>query len=488
LDTNRTVIGVGNGVLRVHPVTQLINQYHDIPIARYTDVEYLPYDPGNPFIRELEGAIRDLFANDQDAHDYTMMYLASTLDGKTKIPILYIWLGEGSNGKSFLLELHINTLRLVPAGGYGAKLPVEFLTTQRPAANASNPAMMVLKHARFVYFSESEQGDTLRMGNIKEITSETLSARNHNESQDNFRANCHFVFCSNHDPRVQGSDHGTWRRILVYRFKVKFCMNPDPDNIFEKKVNSKYIDEVPNDHNYKRAYLSILMKWYETYRNVYHSKLNHVPKPTIDKETLDFRNEQDKLNKFITTQVVHVGPGTEKNPTPKIRLEEVVRAYIKWYQATVEHATLPQQEVMKAFKASALKKYLDESYGRTTLKEHVIVRLDQTGNPEEISDSEDSDSEAGSEEEGSEEDSAEVVTEEEPSEIENESDLVEESYEGSEAGDESSGEARDESSSEASDEFENSEADSPSEHDNILIEDDIIEEDVVSDAELDSEE
>jgi phage/plasmid-associated DNA primase len=384
LDTNRHVIGVGNGVLRVFPKTELIRQYHNIAISRYTDVEYLEYDPKNPYVKELENAIRQLFAGEEDAFRFTMMYLASTLDGRPKVPLLFIWLGQGSNGKSFLLELHINTLRLVPVGGYGAKLPVEFLTHQRPSANASNPAMMMLKSARFVYFSESESGDTLRMGNIKEITSETLSSRNHHESQDNFRANCHFVFCSNNDPRVQGSDHGTWRRILIYRFKMKFVPDPDPQNPRELKQDTKWIDVVPHNEHYKRAYLSILMKYYEEYRDKFNSNLHNVLRvtPTILRETQAFRNEQDTINRFCTTQVVHVGPEYKGEPTERIAMNEVAKQYTKWYRAAVEDTNLPSGEIVKALKASCLQKWIITQHKRSCLTECIILGPNATYNPE----------------------------------------------------------------------------------------------------------
>lgn len=377
LDTNKHVIGVGNGVLRLFPVTELIQQFHDIPISRYTDVEYIPYDIKNPYIAETEQAIRDLFANEDgpetDAFEFTMMYLSSTLDGRPKVPLLYIWLGEGSNGKSFLLELHINTLRLVPANGYGAKLPVEFLTVNRPGANSSNPAMMMLKSARFVYFSESEKNACILMGNVKEITSETLSSRNHHESQDNFRANCHFVFASNNDPRVKGNDWGTWRRIIVYRFKMKFVPSPDPTNWQERKQDAKWIDFAPNSIQYRRAYLSILVHYYEMYRDKYNSNLHAVPKPTIERETAAFRNEQDTMHRFIDEKVIYVGPGTEDAPTEKIALETVAKAYIKWFQREVDDVKISEVEIKKELQTTKLKRWIYEMYKELKLSDHILL-------------------------------------------------------------------------------------------------------------------
>jgi phage/plasmid-associated DNA primase len=382
LDTDPNVIGVGNGVLRVYPKTELIQRYHEIPISRSMEVDYEPYNPDNPYVQVLERELRRLFAGEEDAFTYTMCYLGSSLDGRKKNPLFFIWLGEGSNGKSFLLELHINTLHKVVKGGYGAKLNVAFFTQERKGAGGPDSEKMMLKYSRFAYCSESNEGEVLIMSKIKEFTSETLSGNEKHQTQDMFEANCHYVFCSNNDPRVTGRDYGTWRRLLVYRFKMMFIDNPNPKNKYEYKRDPKFINIVTKDPNYKKAYLSILMRYYEMYRDKYNCDLNNIPKPTIDKETRTFQNEQDTISRFISEQIVHLGKevpdtadGGKMKKVRDINLVDVANRFIAWHVAKIDDRRPIRSEVLKALRSTSLKNFIIDKFTGAYLTEHRILEV-----------------------------------------------------------------------------------------------------------------
>lgn len=380
LNTDPNVIGVGNGVLRVYPKTELIQRYHEIPISRSMEVDYEPYDANNPYVQVLERELRRLFAGEEDAFTFTMCYLGSSLDGRKKNPLFFIWLGEGSNGKSFLLELHINTLHKVVKGGYGAKLNVAFFTQERKGAGGPDSEKMMLKHARFAYCSESNEGEVLIMSKIKEFTSETLSGNEKHQTQDMFEANCHYVFCSNNDPRVTGRDYGTWRRLLVYRFKMMFIDNPNPKNKYEYKRDPKFVNIVTKDPNYKKAYLSILMRYYEMYRDKYNCDLNNIPKPTIDRETRNFQNEQDTVSRFISEQCVRLGKETKDvdgkmKKVRDINLVDVANRFIAWHVAKIDDRRPIRSEVLKALRNSPLKNFIVDKFTGAYLTEHRILEV-----------------------------------------------------------------------------------------------------------------
>lgn len=380
LDRNPDVIGVGNGVLQVYPKTELLQRYHEIPICRTNNVDYIPYDPTNPYVKILETELRRLFADEPDAYHFVMLYLSSSLDGRKKNPLFFIWLGEGSNGKSFLLELHIGTLHHVVDGGYAAKMNMGFFV-QEHNSKGPDSELMMLKFSRFAYCSESKEGDVLQMARIKEIVSETLTGNEKYGTQDMFEANCHFVFCSNHDPRVTGRDYGTWRRLLVYRFKMVFRDSPDPNNRYEYKRDPRFTNVVTKDPNYKRAYLSILVKYYEEYRDKYNCDLNNVPKPTIDKETLAYQNDQDTISRFITEQVVEIKPEERKAAEAagqKIRdipLTDVANRYIAWHVQKIDDRKPVRNEILNALRASRLKKFIVDRFTSQFLMGHRILDI-----------------------------------------------------------------------------------------------------------------
>lgn len=389
LDKEPNVIGVGNGVLRLYPRTEMIQRYHEMPISRSTRVHFVPEkidlrDPAwstdhpNPFIRKLLVEIRRLFSDEEDAFIFTMCYLASSLDSRKKSPLFYIWLGEGSNGKSFLLELHIKTLCEVVRAGYAAKMNAAYFTKETRASGPDSEKMM-LKYARFAYCSESKIGDVLQMDKIKEFTSETLSANEKHQTQDMFEANCQFVFGSNHDPRITGRDYGTWRRILVYYFKMKFVDKPDPANRFEWPCDYKLVQDVPYQMDYKRAYFSILVYFYEMYRDVYKYNLNNISKPSIDAETQKYRNEQDTIERYISEQIVFIGkvfPDTHER-VPNIDISEVAKKYIEWHRRCIDDATIQPKDVIHALYSTRLRKFISKSINKQEcLTQHRILSGD----------------------------------------------------------------------------------------------------------------
>jgi phage/plasmid-associated DNA primase len=374
LDTDGKVIGVGNGVLQLKPHIDLIQKYHEIKISRFTDVPYKPFDPKNAFCKTIEDGIKMLFAGEQDAYEFVMMYLASTLDGEEKSPFIFIWLGEGSNGKSFLTEMHTRTLRPVDDDGYAAKIPSSFFTADQPPSSRPNSALMMLKYARFSCAQESEDGDVLKMANIKEMTSDTMSGRDLNKRQEMFKLKCRHVIASNYDPRITGRDHGTWRRILIYRFKLKFTDKPDPNNPLEQKNDSRFIEVFPNQIEYKTAYLGLLVKFYKIYHEKYNGNLNLVPKPTIDKETLDYRNEQDTVHKFITYRTIKTDVDENGDPIEDIKINIVAKKYIKWYENNCGDNHRPNlKTVMNDLKKSGLKKYIVYKHTGTYLTKHIVL-------------------------------------------------------------------------------------------------------------------
>jgi hypothetical protein len=202
---------------------------------------------------------------------------------------------HNSNGKSFLAEMIKSVL-----GTYGKKMPLSFLTDSRGKASGADPSLMDLKIARLAYYSESNKNEVLNTAKLKEVTSqETLSGRGLYEKQSQFRPVCHHMVTTNYSFSIKTTDHGIWRRIVTYEFKMIFTANPDPNNKYEQKENTKFAQEFTYNPEIKKAFLSILVEYYrDLYRN-HGGSLKNIMKPTIDKETSEYRNKEDVMNRFI---------------------------------------------------------------------------------------------------------------------------------------------------------------------------------------------
>lgn len=343
LDKNGNYIGVLNGVLQLKPRIEMLQHYHEIPISRTANA-HIVLNIETDDMTYLESEIRRLFADDEDAFIFCMCFLAATLDGSKKEPLIMIWLGMGSNGKSFLLELHINTLRSVIQNGYAAKLDSSYFTKEKHSSGGTDTETVMLKNARFTYTSETKPGEYLLMVKLKQLLGETMSANDKYKSQDMFEVNSLFVICSNYDPCIEGSDWGTWRRLLTYTFKMKFTENPDPMNRFEWKNNSKLLGEFPKDPRWRNAYFGLLVKWYHIFQTKYGGLLANIPKPTIDKETTIYRSEQDPLSLFMYDRLY-----PEKDST--LDLVTVADAYQDWVKVRFGRNEV-RQHIISKFKKS----------------------------------------------------------------------------------------------------------------------------------------
>ncbi len=278
---------------------------------------------------------------------------------------------HNSNGKSFLAELVKSVL-----GNYGKKMPLSFLTDSRSRAAGADPSLMELKTARLAYYSESNKHEVLNTAKLKEITSqETLSGRGLYEDQSQFRPVCHHMVTTNYHFAIKTTDHGIWRRIATYEFKILFTPSPNPDNKYEKKENTKFAQEFTYNEEIKKSFLSILVEYYRDLHTNHGGSLKNIMKPTIDKESNNYRNKEDIINRFIDDICVY-------SPGQKTCLSELVDQYETWYECNVDKSGTPiKSEIEKQLENSKLTKFIEKTINNRILKD---IRLLENSLDEDI--------------------------------------------------------------------------------------------------------
>ena len=352
LDSYEDIIGVGNGVLRLGVEPQLIQGHHEYRISKYTDVDYIPYDPENPYVKTLLQAFRDIFP-EKDVFEFAMFHAATGLDARESACILWILVGGGQNGKTFYLKMIHNTLGPM----YSASGKPSLLTAPVERGESANSAQMQQKGKRYFYMDEFNSSCTLNDARIKMMTTPGWqSGRDLYQRQVNFKNTANPVAASNFEFHVDTTDHGTWRRIYRYSMKVKFCKDPNPNNPYEKKANDKYLTEYTNDINYRRAMLSIMVHYYSRLMREYDGDLKNIPVPTIWRETEEFRNRCDCMNRFITQMLV-------KSNSSTLSMSDLVMGYSQWYRLNIKEVRLSPIDIQSQFENSRIAKYLERRAG-----------------------------------------------------------------------------------------------------------------------------
>lgn len=387
LDNNPDYVGVGNGVLQLFPKVELIQRYHEIPISRYTKVDYVPYDINNPIIKETEEALKRLFATpegvyDEETYHFVLMYLSTSLHGRKKKPLFMMFIGEGRAGKTTLAELHINALGTIdkknPGLGYGNKLETTFFTSPRPGGSGPDSQKMTIKNARYCYAEETDEGDSLYMGRVKEYTGGGhITGNDKNSRQETFLPSCIWLFISNYKPKIRGSDYAAWRRILLIIFRRRF-MPPgefEADNPLHYPDDPKWQEEVPKNPAYLSAYLSILVHFHEILQTKYGGDIKSVPHKNILGNTKAYQNEQDIYSKFISERAVHIGkfyPGTTRKPAG-VTMEDITNKFKKWFVNNIESTPPSAQDIHHHIKETVLSKYEMPGISNWTIEEWVIL-------------------------------------------------------------------------------------------------------------------
>jgi phage/plasmid-associated DNA primase len=225
---------------------------------------------------------------------------------------------HNSNGKSSLLELAKTVL-----GNYGAKVSMSILTEQRNNSGSANEQMMAYKKARLAFYSETNKQEEINTAVVKELTSqESISSRGIYQSQTIFRPKCNHVITTNYFPVVKTTDYGIWRRMKLYRHKIQFKPKNkiDLNNKYEKLADENIAREFSYNKKIKEAFLSLLVEYYKDLYNNHGGKLSNIICESLEKDSLEYRNSMDTLNRFICQNVV-VSKGS------KVNINEVVEAY-----------------------------------------------------------------------------------------------------------------------------------------------------------------
>ena len=326
-ELNKDIIGVMNGVLKIYPKIELVSGFHDYFISRSVNCAYEPWNPKNDLHIEVEKSIDDLI-DEPDARLFIKILLASSLSGRSKTPTrLILFLGEGSNGKSYIIELHSNMMRVVMGngnGGYSTKLGTAFLT-EKSKASGPDSSLMTMEFARMVYFSEGDANMIIRMEKIKELTDKITGSEKF-ERQKVFKVNSDVIGATNYDPKIPGRDHGTWRRFVAYRFKKTLTTNPDPNDPNQIKEDPTLLNAKAHDRNWQTAYLAMLTKYLQIFYEKYDGDMAKVilDCPTIRRETEEYRSSQDYVYRFYTSTLIKV---EEADP---ISFDSVKERFIQW--------------------------------------------------------------------------------------------------------------------------------------------------------------
>lgn len=181
--------------------------------------------------------LNDIFEKDQEIIQYMQRVLGYAMTSSTREQCMFMLIGDGSNGKSLLLEIINEAL-----GSYAATSSVEILLEKHNGSAGNLGDIARLNGIRFVVTDEAKLGDKLNESGIKTLTSGIgkIVARFLYGNEFEFTPIMKLFMASNYKPTIRGTDHGIWRRIKVIPFNKVI-----PDDLQDKDLKYKLMDEMP---------------------------------------------------------------------------------------------------------------------------------------------------------------------------------------------------------------------------------------------------
>lgn len=298
LDHDPLLFGVGGAqVIDLRTGQARAAARHDF-ITRGSSIEWSADAQAPRFLAFLEQVLPS-----PAVRDYLQRFLGYCLTAQSTQHLLHIFHGSGANGKSTLLE----ALRHV-FGTYASAAPPSLLMARR---GEQHPTELVQLHGRRLCIaSELPEGGRLNETQVKQLTGgDKISARRMREDFWEFEPTHKLLVCTNHKPRIKGTDHGIWRRIRCVPFAVEI---PEADR--DPDLPQRLREEAPG-----------ILRWLVEGHARYRLEGVDAP-PEIVAATKAYREEEDHVEAFAAECLVEDAEGS-------ITTSAMHSAWCKWANA-----------------------------------------------------------------------------------------------------------------------------------------------------------
>ena len=159
-------------------------------------------------------ALNVFFCQDQELIDYVQLVMGLVIIGKVQEEKLYIFYGDGRNGKSTFTNACARVL-----GSYAGSITAEALT-QNAKGNVQ-AQIAEIKGVRLVVASELESNRQLSASTAKRLSStDPVDAEKKYKAPFKFKPTHSLILHTNHLPNVVDFDTGIWRRLVVIPFEA----------------------------------------------------------------------------------------------------------------------------------------------------------------------------------------------------------------------------------------------------------------------------
>lgn len=266
LDSKHNLLPFKNGVCEFFEDSYVFRQIKkEDYIRKYLNYDFNPSVDTTKFDNLMSSIIRDT-----DVREYMLQKCSTILKGDIDTNQMFIFTGDGSNGKSVLMNLIMQTFEK-----FSVKLHIDTLK------DISVIDVQEMAKLRMVYFSEPRSDDKLDGCILKELMMR--------------RGGKIFLTCER-VPEIKASSDTFWRRTSIVSLDSKFVDEPNPKKNNEFKLDPNLSLKIKHDMDYSNGFIKRLIEYY------YKPQMS-VPKPILDKSEY-YMNSSNTLYTWLRKNVI----------------------------------------------------------------------------------------------------------------------------------------------------------------------------------------
>lgn len=307
-------------------------------ISKSAPIDYKEYSMADEEVQNVVEFLTKVFP-DPTIRTYFLDTYSDIFVGGNNQKKVYMWTGEGDNGKS-ITQLLVDSM----LGELAIKFNTQYFTGKKVASGSANPELArAAPPVRSASMEEPDADETLNIGELKKLSGgDSFFARDLFEKGKNTKEvfpMFMLTFVCNKLPKLKYSDKATWNRIRVLPFESTFVEPGEPcPATLEEQLREK---RFPMDKEFKHkipgmvtAFAWYLLEWRKKITN-------RVEPEKVREATAIYRRQNDIYRQFIEECLIE--------DDAVITISEIYVHFKEWFREGWPHMTLPIKNDVKEY-------------------------------------------------------------------------------------------------------------------------------------------
>ena len=338
LDQNAYLVAFNNGVYDLSLNEFRPGKPEDF-ISKSLPIDYKEFSETDEEVQNVVDFLQKIFP-DNSVRKYFLDTYSEIFIGGNLQKKIYLWTGEGDNGKSITQSFFEKML-----GELSIKFNTQYFTGKKVSTGSANPELArAAPPVRYATMEEPDADEQLNIGELKKLSGgDSYWARDLFEKGKQTREvfpMFMLTFICNKLPKIKYSDKATWNRLRVIPFESTFVEpgQPCPETLEEQIKEKRF----PMDKDFKNKIPGMIcaFAWYllEWNKNVI---CIHEPEKVLE-ATKTYRKQNDTYRQFIEENII-------ESENSSIKLRDIYAGFKDWFKEGFPNMQLPIKNDVKEY-------------------------------------------------------------------------------------------------------------------------------------------